>query len=60
MTKNSYQVQLDAMTDHLCGMSEKLTSQKDQIDALKTGKNKKGKNWFQSLKDKGNSDDIVE
>ena len=37
-TKNSYQTQLDMMSDHLCGMSEKLTFQKDQIDALKTGK----------------------
>ena len=59
-TKNSYQVQLDMMSDHLCGMSEKLTSQKDEIDALKTGKNKKGKNWFQSLKDKGTSEDNME
>ena len=49
------------MSDHLCGMSEKLTFQKDQIDALKTGKaGKKGKNWFQSLKDKGSSEDSME
>jgi hypothetical protein len=59
-TKNSYQIQLDMMSDHLCGMSEKLTSQKDEIDALKTGKSKKGKNWFQSLKDKGSSEDNME
>lgn len=59
-TKNSYQTQLDMMSDHLCGMSEKLTFQKDQIDALKTGKGKKGKNWFQSLKDKGGSEDSME
>ena len=59
-TKNSYQVQLDMMSDHLCGMTETLTSQKDEIDALKSGKGKKGKNWFQSLKDKGTSEDNIE
>ena len=48
------------MSDHLCGMTEKLTLQKDEIDALKTGKSKKGKNWFQSLKDKGASEDNME
>lgn len=48
------------MSDHLCGMSEKLTSQKDEIDALKMGKGKKAKNWFQSLKDKGGPEDGIE
>ena len=59
-TKNSYQIQLDTMSDHLCSVSEKLTLQTDEIVALKTGKSKKGKNWFQSLKDKGSSEDNLE
>jgi len=36
-TKRSYEEQLRTLTDHLCGMNEKLTSQKDEIDELKTG-----------------------
>ncbi|XP_028393115.1 protein phosphatase 1 regulatory subunit 21-like [Dendronephthya gigantea] len=59
-TKNSYQIQLDTMSDHLCSVSEKLTLQTDELVALKTGKSKKGKNWFQSLKDKGSSEDNLE
>jgi len=31
------------MSDHLCGMNEKLTSQQDEIEVLKSGKLKKGK-----------------
>lgn len=34
-TKRSYEEQLRTLSDHLCGMNEKLTSQKDQIDELK-------------------------
>lgn len=36
-TKRSYEEQLRTLSDHLCGMNEKLTSQKDEIDELKTG-----------------------
>jgi len=36
-TKRSYEEQLGMFSDHLCGMNDKLTSQKDQIDELKTG-----------------------
>lgn len=35
-TKRSYEEQLGMFSDHLCGMNDKLTSQKDQIDELKT------------------------
>lgn len=35
-TKRSYEEQLRMLSDHLCGMNEKLTSQKDEIDELKT------------------------
>ena len=41
--KRSYETQLSIMSDHLCGMNEKLTSQQDEIEALKSGKTKKGK-----------------
>lgn len=41
--KRSYETQLSMMSDHLCGMNEKLTSQQDEIEALKSGKTKKGK-----------------
>lgn len=41
--KRSYETQLSMMSDHLCGMNEKLTSQQDEIEALKSGKLKKGK-----------------
>lgn len=41
--KRSYETQLSMMSDHLCGMNEKLTSQQDEIEALKGGKTKKGK-----------------
>ncbi|XP_029203980.2 LOW QUALITY PROTEIN: protein phosphatase 1 regulatory subunit 21-like [Acropora millepora] len=41
--KRSYETQLSMMSDHLCGMNEKLTSQQDEIEALKSGKGKKGK-----------------
>lgn len=41
--KRSYETQLSMMSDHLCGMNEKLTSQQDEIEALKSGKAKKGK-----------------
>lgn len=42
-TKRSYEEQLRTLSDHLCGMNEKLTSQKDQIDELKiTGGNNPG------------------
>ena len=36
-TKRSYEEQLRTLTDHLCGMNEKLTLQKDEIDTLKSG-----------------------
>lgn len=35
-TKRSYEDQIKMLSDHLCGMNDKLTSQKDQIDQLKT------------------------
>ena len=35
-TKRSYEDQLKMLSDHLCGMNEKLTEQKDEIDVLKT------------------------
>ncbi|RMX50505.1 hypothetical protein pdam_00009228 [Pocillopora damicornis] len=41
--KRSYETQLSMMSDHLCGMNEKLTSQQDEIEALKGSKAKKGK-----------------
>jgi len=41
--KRSYETQLSMMSEHLCGMTEKLTSQQDEIEALKSGKAKKGK-----------------
>ncbi|KAJ7354820.1 hypothetical protein OS493_029826 [Desmophyllum pertusum] len=41
--KRSYETQLSMMSDHLCGMNEKLTSQQDEIEVLKSGKLKKGK-----------------
>ena len=41
--KRSYETQLSMMSDHLCGMNEKLTSQQDEIEVLKSGKTKKGK-----------------
>ena len=34
-TSKSYEGQLSMMSDHLAGMNEKLTSQKDEIDDLK-------------------------
>ena len=34
-TTRSYESQLSMMSEHLCSMNEKLTAQKDQIDALK-------------------------
>ncbi|XP_078000806.1 protein phosphatase 1 regulatory subunit 21-like [Glandiceps talaboti] len=48
-TTRSYESQLSMMSDHLCSMNEQLTSQKDEIDALKMTAaskptNKKGKN----------------
>ncbi|XP_022101268.1 protein phosphatase 1 regulatory subunit 21-like [Acanthaster planci] len=44
-TTRSYESQLSMMSEHLCSMNEKLTAQKDQIDALKLAAkpNKKGK-----------------
>ncbi|XP_047122749.1 protein phosphatase 1 regulatory subunit 21 isoform X2 [Hydra vulgaris] len=36
-TKRSYEEQMRTLTDHLCGMNEKLTLQKDEIDNLKSG-----------------------
>ncbi|CAH3134228.1 unnamed protein product [Pocillopora meandrina] len=41
--KRSYETQLSMMSDHLCGMNEKLTSQQDEIESLKGSKAKKGK-----------------
>lgn len=35
-TSKSYEGQLSMMSDHLAGMNEKLTQQKDEIDDLKT------------------------
>ncbi|XP_072031311.1 protein phosphatase 1 regulatory subunit 21-like [Amphiura filiformis] len=34
-TTRSYEGQLSMMSEHLCGMNDKLTKQKDEIDALK-------------------------
>eukprot|EP00057_Strongylocentrotus_purpuratus_P028224 XP_011682698.1 PREDICTED: protein phosphatase 1 regulatory subunit 21-like [Strongylocentrotus purpuratus] len=34
-TTKNYESQLSMMSEHLCSMNEKLTSQKDEIDALK-------------------------
>ena len=34
-TTKSYEGQLSMMSEHLAGMNEKLTLQKDEIDALK-------------------------
>ncbi|XP_072168394.1 protein phosphatase 1 regulatory subunit 21-like [Diadema setosum] len=34
-TTKNYESQLSMMSDHLCSMNEKLTSQKDEIDSLK-------------------------
>ena len=34
-TTKSYEGQLSMMSEHLAGMNEKLTSQKDEIDELK-------------------------
>jgi hypothetical protein len=34
-TSRSYEGQLSMMSEHLAGMNEKLTSQKDEIDELK-------------------------
>ena len=41
-TKRSYEDQIKMLSDHLCGMNDKLTSQKDQIDLLKTAPSGKG------------------
>lgn len=35
-TSKNYENQLSMMSDHLAGMNEKLTQQKDEIDDLKT------------------------
>jgi len=35
-TKRSYEDQIKMLSDHLCGMNDKLSSQKDEIDLLKT------------------------
>ncbi|XP_065051995.1 protein phosphatase 1 regulatory subunit 21-like isoform X1 [Rhopilema esculentum] len=43
-TKRSYEDQIKMLSDHLCGMNDKLTSQKDQIDLLKTATPSKGSN----------------
>ena len=34
-TTKNYESQLSMMSEHLCSMNEKLTTQKDEIDALK-------------------------
>ncbi|KAK3697522.1 hypothetical protein QZH41_007318 [Actinostola sp. cb2023] len=44
VTKRNYETQLSMMSEHLCGMNEKLTIQQDEIESLKTsGRTKKGK-----------------
>lgn len=44
-TKKSYEEQLQMLTDHLCGMNEKLTAQKDEIDGLKTSSSSSNKRF---------------
>ena len=41
-TKRSYEDQIKMLSDHLCGMNDKLTLQKDEIDLLKTATPAKG------------------
>ncbi|XP_031562116.1 protein phosphatase 1 regulatory subunit 21-like [Actinia tenebrosa] len=44
VTKRNYETQLSMMSEHLCGMNEKLTTQQDEIELLKSGgKSKKSK-----------------
>ncbi|KXJ25659.1 protein phosphatase 1 regulatory subunit 21 [Exaiptasia diaphana] len=44
VTKRNYETQLSMMSEHLCGMNEKLTTQQDEIESLKTsGRTKKAK-----------------
>ncbi|KAM9317184.1 protein phosphatase 1 regulatory subunit 21 [Gastrophryne carolinensis] len=46
-TKRSYEDQLSMMSDHLCGMNETLSKQREEIDTLKMtskGNSKKNKN----------------
>ncbi|EDO42479.1 predicted protein [Nematostella vectensis] len=43
VTKRNYETQLSMMSEHLCGMNEKLTTQQDEIEALKGRATKKGK-----------------
>ena len=42
-TSHSYDAQLSMMSDHLCGLNDKLTSQQDEIDVLKMKGGKKKK-----------------
>ena len=43
MTTHSYEAQLSMMSEHLCGLNDKLTSQRDEIDSLKLKSGKKKK-----------------
>jgi protein phosphatase 1 regulatory subunit 21 len=43
MTTHSYKAQLSMMSEHLCGLNDKLTSKQDEIDALKWRGGKKRK-----------------